>query len=69
VGTRYALLLAPLSLVQAIGSTTTLFVFAFGILLSIFFPTLGHEGFSPTIAGSLHERADGKKKRPARLRN
>ena len=46
LGTRYALLLAPLSLVQAIGSTTTLFVFAFGIVLSIFFPTLGHEELS-----------------------
>lgn len=39
LGTRYALLLAPLSLVQAIGSTTTIFVFAFGIVLSIIFPT------------------------------
>jgi drug/metabolite transporter (DMT)-like permease len=46
LGTRYALLLAPLSLVQAIGSTTTLFVFAFGIVLSIFCPTLGHEELS-----------------------
>jgi len=46
LGTRYALLLAPLSLVQAIGSTTTLFVFAFGIVLSIFCPALGHEGLS-----------------------
>jgi uncharacterized membrane protein YdcZ (DUF606 family) len=32
--------------VQAIGSTTTLFVFAFGIVLSIFCPALGHEGLS-----------------------
>ena len=32
-----------MSFVQAIGSTTTLFVFAFGIVLSIFFPMLGHE--------------------------
>jgi len=46
LGTRYALLLAPLSLVQAIGSTTTLFVFTFGIVLSIFFPMLGHEELS-----------------------
>ena len=38
LGNRYALMLAPLSLVQAIGSTTTLFVFAIGIVLSVFFP-------------------------------
>ncbi len=37
---RYALLFAPLSLVQAIGSTTTLFVFVFGVLLSIFGPEI-----------------------------
>lgn len=46
VGTRYALVLAPLSLVQAIGSTTTLFVFLFGVALSLFFPTLGRENLS-----------------------
>ena len=40
VGTRYALLFAPLSIVQAIGATTTLFVFAFGIALSVFYPRL-----------------------------
>jgi drug/metabolite transporter (DMT)-like permease len=38
VGSRYALLFAPLSIVQAIGSTTTLFVFAFGVVLSVFYP-------------------------------
>jgi drug/metabolite transporter (DMT)-like permease len=43
LGMRYALLLAPLSLVQAIGSTTTLFVFLFGVLLSLFLPSLGRE--------------------------
>jgi uncharacterized membrane protein len=46
LGTRYALLLAPLSLVQAISSTTTLFVFAFGIALSICCPALGRENMS-----------------------
>jgi drug/metabolite transporter (DMT)-like permease len=46
LGTRYALLLAPLGLVQAIGSTTTLFVFAFGVLLSVFIPSLGRENLS-----------------------
>jgi hypothetical protein len=38
LGSRYALVLAPLSLVQAIGSTTTIFVFAIGVVLSIFCP-------------------------------
>jgi uncharacterized membrane protein len=47
LGSRYALLLAPLSLVQAIGSTTTLFVFLFGIVLTIFLPRLGREDLSP----------------------
>ncbi len=46
LGTRYALLLAPLSLVQAIGSTTTLFVFAFGLALSAFLPSIGREDLS-----------------------
>jgi drug/metabolite transporter (DMT)-like permease len=46
LGSRYALLFAPLSIVQAIGSTTTLFVFAFGIVLSVFFPGLGRENLS-----------------------
>ena len=46
LGTRFALTLAPLGLVQAIGSTTTLFVFAFGVVLSVFFPTLGRESLS-----------------------
>jgi drug/metabolite transporter (DMT)-like permease len=43
LGMRYALVLAPLSLVQAVGSTTTLFVFIFGVILSIFVPSLGRE--------------------------
>ncbi len=47
---RYALTLAPLSLVQAITSTTTLFVFLFGVALSLFFPALGREELS---AGEL----------------
>jgi uncharacterized membrane protein len=46
LGSRYALLFAPLSLVQAIGSTTTLFVFAFGVVLSVFYPGLGRESLS-----------------------
>ena len=46
LGNRYALLFAPLSIVQAIGSTTTLFVFAFGIVLSVLFPQLGRENLA-----------------------
>ena len=43
---RYASLLAPVALVSAISSTTTFFVFAFGILLTLFFPRLGREDLS-----------------------
>jgi uncharacterized membrane protein len=46
LGNRYALMFAPLSLVQAIGSTTTLFVFAFGVVLSLVWPKLGRENLS-----------------------
>ena len=54
VGSRYALLFAPLSIVQAIGATTTLFVFAFGIALSVFYPRFGRERLS---AGELAQKA------------
>lgn len=43
---RYASLLAPVALVSAISSTTTLFVFLFGIFLTVFFPNCGHEDLS-----------------------
>jgi uncharacterized membrane protein len=46
LGTRYALVLAPLSLVQAIGGTTTVFVFMVGIALSLVWPALGREDLS-----------------------
>lgn len=46
LGNRYALLFAPLSLVQAIGSTTTLFVFLFGMVLSVARPQLGRESLT-----------------------
>ena len=46
LGNRYALMFAPLSIVQAISSTTTLFVFVFGVLLSILFPQFGRETLS-----------------------
>lgn len=40
---RYASLFVAVTIVSAISSTTTLFVFAFGILLTLFFPRLGRE--------------------------
>ena len=43
---RYAALLAPVALVSVISSTTTFFVFAFGILLTLFFPKMGREDLS-----------------------
>jgi len=43
---RYALIFAPLSLVQALGSTTTLFVFAIGVLLALLFPGVSQERIS-----------------------
>ena len=43
LGTRFALLLAPLGVVQAISSTTLFFILLFGVLLSLFFPKLGRE--------------------------
>jgi uncharacterized membrane protein len=54
LGARYALLFAPLSLVQAIGSTTSLFVFIFGAALSVLYPALGREDLS---AGNLLQKA------------
>lgn len=46
LGVRYAALLAPVALVSAISSTTTLFVFAIGILLTVLFPRFGREDLS-----------------------
>ena len=46
LGNRYALIFAPLSIVQAIGSTTTLFVFVFGLVLSVFFLRFGRDTLS-----------------------
>ena len=46
LGNRYALMFAPLSIVQAIGSTTTLFVFALGVILSTLCPGLSREELS-----------------------
>ena len=44
---RYALLFAPLSVVQAIGSTTTLFVFAIGVAVTMVLPGWSKEDLSP----------------------
>ncbi len=46
LGVRFASLLAPVALVSAVSSTTTLFVFGFGVLLTVFFPRLGREDLS-----------------------
>jgi uncharacterized membrane protein len=43
---RYALMFAPLAIVQAIGSTTTLFVFGIGVVLTLFFPNVSRENLS-----------------------
>ena len=40
---RYALIFAPLAIVQALGSTTTLFVFIIGVLLTLLFPSISRE--------------------------
>lgn len=51
---RFALLLAPLGLVQAVSSTTTIFVFLFGIVLTLLFPAIAQEDLS---AGALIQKA------------
>ena len=43
---RYALIFAPLAIVQAIGSTTTLFVFLIGVLLTLVAPSISRENLS-----------------------
>jgi uncharacterized membrane protein len=46
LGVRFASLLAPVALVSAVSSTTTLFVFAVGVVLTLFFPRFGREDLS-----------------------
>jgi hypothetical protein len=46
LGVRFASLLAPIAVVSAISSTTTLFVFGFGALLSRFAPAVAREDLS-----------------------
>jgi drug/metabolite transporter (DMT)-like permease len=43
---RYASILGPISLVQAIGGTTSFFVYVFGVILSLFAPRLAREDMS-----------------------
>jgi drug/metabolite transporter (DMT)-like permease len=44
---RYALIFAPMAIVQAIGSTTTLFVFLIGVVLTLVAPGISRENLSP----------------------
>ena len=46
LGARFASLLVPVVIVSAISSTTTLFVFIFGIILTVFFPKFANEDMS-----------------------
>jgi drug/metabolite transporter (DMT)-like permease len=46
---RYALIFAPLAVVQAVGSTTTLFVFAIAVVLTWLFPGMIRENLSPCV--------------------
>lgn len=46
---RYAILLAPLALVQTVNGFQPFFVFLFGIILTLFFPKLGRETLSKKI--------------------
>jgi drug/metabolite transporter (DMT)-like permease len=43
---RWATLLGPVALVSAIGGTTSIFVFLFGVLISLFAPKLSREDLS-----------------------
>jgi uncharacterized membrane protein len=46
LGVRYASLAAPVALVSAVSSTVTLFVFAFGVALTLFWPKAAKEDLS-----------------------
>jgi len=46
LGVRFASLFAPVVIVSAISSTTTLFVFLFGVILTIFIPKFARENLS-----------------------
>src|SRR6185312_12523273 len=46
---RYALIFAPVAIVQALGSTTTLFVFLIGVLLTLVAPGISRENLSAGV--------------------
>jgi uncharacterized membrane protein len=46
---RYALIFAPLAVVQAVGSTTTLFVFLIAVILTWLVPSVSRENLSPRM--------------------
>lgn len=54
LGVRYASLSAPVALVSAVSSTVTLFVFVFGVILTLFWPKAAKEDLS---VGSLVRKA------------
>jgi len=43
---RYALIFAPMAMVQVVGSTTTLFVFLIGVILTLVAPGISRENLS-----------------------
>jgi hypothetical protein len=43
---RYALIFAPMAMVQVVGSTTTLFVFLIGVILTLVAPSISRENLS-----------------------
>jgi hypothetical protein len=43
---RYALIFAPMAVVQAVGSTTALFVFLIGVVLTLVAPSISRENLS-----------------------
>ena len=46
LASRYALIFAPLAMVQVVGSTTTLFVFVIGVILTLVAPNISRENLS-----------------------
>ena len=65
LGVRFAYLSAPVALVSAISSTSTLFVFGIGILLTLFLPGLGREDRE----GDGHRKRGPCRRRLRRLEN
>ena len=63
---RYALIFAPLAIVQAIGSTTTLFVFVIGVLLTLLFPEdQPRKPLGARVRPEGHRRGSGRDRRRA----